>query len=407
MRVVIIDDDERKRLRITEVVQSSAGTGECVVECAESVSDGIKLMSTATDLLVLDLNLPLRRGESPQRDGGLRFLKQISKGVSGVIRPNHILGVTAHEDLLAVCDSEFRQEAWELLLCDPASQAWEEVVQNKVIHIASFAYGKTHTATADVAIISALKDVEFEAIQRLPGPWLRASIAGDDTRYFRTEWPSVNGGIRIVAAAAAEMGIAASSALTMKIACTFQPKIICMTGIAAGVKGNPGDILVADESWDYGSGKIESGENGEIIFKTGAKHIQLDPGLKEMVSHFNREHIDVLPRIRSEWPAKPPDAALQVVLGPFASGAAVVENKSLMNQVRGQDRKLIGLDMEAYGVFCAARLAPSPRPKCLVAKSLCDFGVPPKLDDWQPYAAYTSAQFIYHFVTQSLFSELK
>ncbi|MBR3160649.1 MAG: hypothetical protein IKF14_16300 [Atopobiaceae bacterium] len=34
----------------------------------------------------------------------------------------------------------------------------------------------------------------------------------------------------------------------------------------------------------------------------------------------------------------------------------------------------VGLDMESYGIFFAASMAPDPKPKALVAKSVCDYG---------------------------------
>jgi nucleoside phosphorylase len=57
--------------------------------------------------------------------------------------------------------------------------------------------------------------------------------------------------------------------------------------------------------------------------------------------------------------------------------------------------------MEAYGVFYAAEHARAPRPKVLLAKSVCDYADSGKADHWQKLAAFTSARFIHAFFTQT------
>ena len=402
MRVVIIDDDERKQSRISEVIESSVGNVQCVIDIGRTVSNGVRLLESPCDLLILDINLPLRPDADPVRDGGIRLLKQINRGGPGLVRPTHIIGVTEYPDLAESGQDEFGQDAWQLLYCDPGTDTWEDVVRNKAIHVAAQTESLRRIQLADVAIVTALKDIEFEAVSRLPCPWNRTTIAGDDTIYYTTDWDVGGRKLRIVTAAAAEMGMAASASLVTKLLVHYRPRFLCMAGIAAGIEGNPGDILVADESWDYGSGKITADEKGQLRFRFGAKHIQLDAGLKEKVSHFVRDQKGAIAEIQNSWQGNPQEKLLQVRIGPFASGAAVVENEQVVEGIQDQDRKVIGFDMEAYGVFAAARFAPEPRPKCMVVKSLCDFGVPPKTDEWQRYAAHTSARFVHAFVTQCL-----
>lgn len=53
------------------------------------------------------------------------------------------------------------------------------------------------------------------------------------------------------------MGMPAAASLAMKMIMTFRPAFVGMVGVAAGVKGrtNFGDVIAADPTWDYGSGK--------------------------------------------------------------------------------------------------------------------------------------------------------
>jgi len=54
--------------------------------------------------------------------------------------------------------------------------------------------------------------------------------------------------------------------------------------------------------------------------------------------------------------------------------------------------------MEAYAVHRACNDTIDPAPLFICAKSVCDFATG-KSDEWQHYAAYTSARFIHAFVT--------
>lgn len=84
-----------------------------------------------------------------------------------------------------------------------------------------------------------------------------------------------------------------------------------------------------------------------------------------------------------------------VHIGPMASGAAVVANRNILDyHVKAQFQETKGLEMEGYGVAYAAAHATSPRPKAIIAKSVCDFADTRKSDKYQKFAAYTSCEFV-------------
>jgi nucleoside phosphorylase len=198
------------------------------------------------------------------------------------------------------------------------------------------------------------------------------------------------------------MGMPASACLAMKIISHFRPKYLCMAGIAAGVIGAFGDILVADQAWDYGSGKICTTTDQNSEFAPSPNYLQLAPRLKEKVEYFRTHRKVFLSQIHDQWPGDPTSHILSLHIGPMASGAAVLENAAVIQGIVAHNRKLIGVEMEAYSIFLACALAPSPRPLPLIAKSVCDFGTPPKTDVYQRYAAYTSATFIHDFSLDQL-----
>jgi nucleoside phosphorylase len=207
---------------------------------------------------------------------------------------------------------------------------------------------------------------------------------------------------RVVAAAAIEMGMPASAALVTKLVMQYRPRFLAMAGIAAGVDLNFGDIIVAEQCWDYGSGKLKTTAEGSSHFAPAPNYIPLEAGMKERLDYFLTHRKHLVAGIQSRWLGNPVGHALRAVSGPVASGAAVVENEAAINAIREHNRKVIGVEMEIYASYLAAKVAPDPRPRTFAAKSVCDFGKPPKTDEYQRYAAFTSAQFVFEFYFDQL-----
>ena len=90
-------------------------------------------------------------------------------------------------------------------------------------------------------------------------------------------------------------------------------------------------------------------------------------------------------------------------VGPVASGAVVLEDTSTVELIQSQNRKTIGVEMEAYGVLSAVFYLGQTDTRAIVLKSVCDFADPAKGDEWQAYAAYTSAQYLDRLLINKIF----
>ena len=62
-------------------------------------------------------------------------------------------------------------------------------------------------------------------------------------------------------------------------------------------------------------------------------------------------------------------------------------------QIHSQYSNTAALDMESYAVMYAVNNAPAPKPKGVIIKSVCDYADEEKSDQYQRFAAFTSAQF--------------
>jgi nucleoside phosphorylase len=103
-----------------------------------------------------------------------------------------------------------------------------------------------------------------------------------------------------------------------------------------------------------------------------------------------------LATIKEKARGKKPDYELRAHFGPLASGAAVVANRDVFEMLLNQHNNLLGIEMEAYGVGIACKGSGKPRPLPLIMKSVCDYADKDKDDDYQEYAAHTSALLLYH-----------
>lgn len=116
----------------------------------------------------------------------------------------------------------------------------------------------------------------------------------------------------------------------------------------------------------------------------------------------------LLKAIRDSYVATPPtdiqpDSTLKVFMGHLASGSAVLADKKKIETIRRNSQKLIGIDMETFGVFYAAKnFSNTGKTKAISIKSISDFADQRKSDKYRSFAAYTSAQFIYQLILTKL-----
>ena len=259
---------------------------------------------------------------------------------------------------------------------------------------------------ADVLVVCALER-ELNGFQRATGGtevWQDCSQdIGDPFRvvqnYCTTEIQSDLGAqVKVVASSAANMGLVASAILTTQAVIIFNPKLVIMVGIAAGVRGDDrgfGDILVADPAFDYSSGKLRSEQNGG--FSPDFRPI---PANQAVISSIRRlaNNSELFQEIRRRFDGDKPRQSPKVFIGPFGSADQVVDDVSRIEEIREHQRKVIGIDMETFAVYKACQEACVKDPPDFVSiKSISDFASE-KHDSWQSYAIFTSAHFAAEFI---------
>lgn len=401
MNVLLIEDNDEKAAKVTSVLNSAANSPHIVR--AKSFRSGIReLEAHLFDLLVLDMVLPVRDGEEAVTDGGAKVISEIDDG-SFCNRPAHIVCLTAYESIIDSFKNEASKRLVHIVLYNETSSEWSAALSHKAQQInnrmaeANLFPEDYHI---DLAIVTSSPAAELTHILKLPG-FQGEFHHRDSLHYYRSNWVrSGNKSISVIACAAPSMGMTAAALTTSKVINRWRPKYLVMTGIAAGTKQDQrfGDILIAESTYDYGSGKITETSSGDKIFTPSFKQIQMDTSLFALIQRWEREQLEV-DTIRRGWNPPEPNCP-RVIVGVLASGAAVVQSKDLVTDILNRSRKVVGLEMEAFGVMHAVMLASTPQPKVMVVKSVSDFADSAKNDVWQQYAAYTSARFIYEFFTK-------
>lgn len=171
-----------------------------------------------------------------------------------------------------------------------------------------------------------------------------------------------------------------------------------MVGIAAGTRDGSkqfGDVLVADPSVDYNSGKVAFAD-GVREFLPDPYPIGLNPRLRSLLQKYRGQHV-VWQRIRSRWSGVLPTANNRLHIGPLGAADQVIDDATRILEIQRNWRKLIGVEMETYGVYRACHESPEPRPRFVSFKAVCDFAAE-KSDSWQAYASFVAAEFAAEFI---------
>jgi nucleoside phosphorylase len=254
----------------------------------------------------------------------------------------------------------------------------------------------------DIGIVCALEQPEFDAVKEAFGgssAWKEVGETRYTHIYRETSLQTKTGkALRVVATASTSMGLTAAAIATTQLIMQFRPRLVIMIGIAAGTRsGNKqfGDVLVADPSVDYNSGKVVEAK-GIREFLPDPYPIGINARLRSVLQKYasNKEVFD---GIRSRWKGDLPQAPNRLHIGPLGAADQVIDDPNRVLEITKNWRKLVGVEMETYAVYRACYESPDPKPRAVSFKAVCDFAAE-KTDSWQLYAAFMAAQFTCDFL---------
>lgn len=406
IKILILEDTREKLTEIVNVVLKNENLKDSditYVDCTRKARD--ELFHHGFDLFITDLLVPETIIDDPNPNESIALLFDLSND-DIMNKPTHIIGLTAYEDEIEEYKHIFTDDSWELLHYSEEEDAWEKKITSKVKYIVDAKKNNQikQDYIFDIAIICALKDPEFRQIKNLSDNWEKVSVANSSLSFFKTTFIRGSKILSVIAVSNDLMGMVNTAILATQVIEFFKPRYLAMTGIAAG---NPsevdlGDVVLFEHAWDYNSGKIKTDQNKNQIFELDLRQ---EPVCKDLCNYMKelKDDDDFLYNTFKDYgPTNRAKTQLKIQIGNVASGAAVIANSDVTKEIIKQGRKLKGIEMEGYAVYCAASHAREPKPTPFVIKSICDFADENKNDNIQDYAAYTSARILKEFALRFL-----
>lgn len=397
LKILVLEDDPTKKGHLLSYLSENTefvGDVDTAI-CSEHALRNLR--EREYDLFIIDIVVPKTlNGERDERNS-IELVDMIDDEVDGIIKPTHILPVSSSSSLSAQAHDFFKARPWGILPYNEADTASLESIKKIIEYLAR--QSSSVIRSADVVIITALAEPEFQAVESLPFAWGPYEPLDNMHLYRRGTFVSeINGRAhQVVALFCLRMGPVQASILTTKSIAAFSPKLVLMAGICAGMpkKTEIGDVVAADVSWDWQSGKFVD-SNGTEGFQIAPHHLDIHESLRTPLFRLKKdnEYWQSLAVAAIEVKAGLP----KLVVGPMATGSSVLADERVSERIKEQQHKnLVGLDMETYGVYAAVQ-ACSPQTPVLSLKSVCDKGDLQKNDEYQAYASLVSAKTVERFL---------
>ena len=220
LKVLIVDDTQEKIVEIRRVLAGFVEDPD-EVPISGSVREALKRCSeTRFDLVILDLYIPNKTGETPSPENAKSFLKLIKED-EDYISPVFVIGITRKQDITDY-KSFFEAETLQVLLYADNDDTWKKQLKNRLCYLNGVKrnLGCSYEYDYDVAIINALQTPEHDVMQRtLSGEWSERMLDDDDTTTFYEANMKGKSGktIRCISCYAPQMASVASSALATKV----------------------------------------------------------------------------------------------------------------------------------------------------------------------------------------------
>ncbi|RUL97746.1 hypothetical protein [Rhizobium chutanense] len=383
MNILIIEDDLTKAGKVAGVAREYFRDAIEKLEFADSMASATKaIYEREFDLIITDLLLPPR---TP--DVAIDLSDQITATIqdSKFNRAASIIAVSGFSDIIEERRRYFSDLGMFLVEYKTDDDSW--------IPPLKMCFQRVEVKTRYSFIVFCALEKERTAYKAVNG-----AVYGDDFLVKGLNCTNIQLGphrglcIKMPRAGLVDAAIIASKAINL-----FSPKVVAISGICAGVAGETdiGNIVAGSFAWEYQVGKWSVED-----FKMEPYQVHLRSDILDELEIFvGKDKLGL--QFKDNTFSDRTIRNQEVVIGPFASGSAVIADPARVNGINSQQRKMAAIDMEMHSIYRACDLS-AERPAFFGVKTVVDLADQNKGDEHHINGSITSARFACSFIKQLL-----
>ena len=385
MDILVLEDGDAKYSEV--LAHLSESVFEVAVIRAECLADFLRFVERRKfDLIIVDLLVP-RFKDSVDVDDVTTEILEACRDSGCTNRSTPIVALTAFDDASENNYRALNAADVAVLTFDPEGR-WKTALNMKC-------QSAQPKKCYDVVIVCALsKEVDgfTNAGYRLGNSFIVGNLVCRELQI---------GDCSGLIVTAARMGLVSCAITATQALESFSPKLICMSGICAGIDGKANilDVAIAEicHQHDFGKWSV-NGYEPEVYavpIKTKLRAqlkqiVEDDPDFKTSIQKGITVQDDELPMGMDQIP-------VTVYLTPASSGSAVIADSKMVEIIKEQQRKGVIFEMESFALYEAARLHPSDVP-FFSAKAVVDNGTVSKGDKFHRLACILSAKVVFESI---------
>lgn len=381
MNILLIEDESVKKDSLIALINSVETNDEKKIDYVKSLASARrKILSEKFDLIIFDIYLPLKDGNEHSVDVSEDILSDFNHSIN---YQTESIAITKYEIVDIENIESFNELGITVVHYNENSDTWKDSLKQKIAKLSD-------KASFDFLIFCALSKERDAYEKSIAEVGEKKIIKGLDCQEVTIE------GRKGLCIQPARMGLVNMAITASKAIEYFQPKLVAMSGICAGVKGESNylDLIIGDTCWEYQTGKYKNKR-----FVQEPYQVSLDSSIKTELSHFISNE-QIISKFKEGLYCSELSVS-GVVLGPLSSGSAVIADEKKMEEIGLQHRKLKAIEMEMYALYEAANQSLS-RPIYFGVKSVVDLGDTLKDDAFHGPACVLSARFVAEFIKHKL-----
>ena len=384
---ILLLEDEGEKSRYVFCFLKELGYKCTKVDNIESMKESVS--QHKYDVVIIDLFVPIEY-EIEFQDNGYQAISYLRTTTDTIFYPKKILVLSRFFDSTTCL--RLNDMGTTGIRYDPVEQTWKSKLKDELDYIALLSVKKV-----DIAILTAVEH-EKEQVRKI-FEWEQMDLSSETLQFYSCQvMGKSKKTLTLIHCHIARMGMTASSYATTRIQALFEPDCIMMVGIAGGRKNkvNFGDIIIAEKAVDYGSGSVEEGEDGEIVFIPNTDVMNMNPKWTKCFNDY-KDNKNLLRSIKDKSDLMNEyDQEIKLHIGKIATGPDVIKSEKFADEfIQKHSRDYLAIDMETYGVYYVAN-----NYECMFMsiKGISDNADKDKNDTYQKYAALLAANLAKHYI---------